>query len=108
MEKEKETKTYLMRMKPLEPYTFGTDIGFRFKMEETAGKKKEKEIAGKVSYLIPSKEMPEQTTVLGILRYLILKEKDILCPDFRYSSKEQEKNQDAYRTGEFSIFPARE
>ena len=72
-------RQYLVKMRPLEPYTFGKEQGFKFKnvkIEQT-------------TYFIKSNDIPEQTTVLGMLRYFLLKGKGILKKDFCYTDAEK-------------------
>ncbi|MBQ6207967.1 MAG: hypothetical protein IJK52_12905 [Oscillospiraceae bacterium] len=66
---------YLITFRPLEPYTFGTDRTFDYPSEEKTGKE---------SYFVLSGTVPAQTTVLGALRYLVLKRKGLLRTDFHY------------------------
>lgn len=54
------TKTYLVRMTPLEPFTFGGEKGFGFEADRNT------------SYYQTSKDVPEQTTIIGMLRYIAL------------------------------------
>lgn len=77
-------KTYLLKITPLEPYTFGTDQRFKYNGEEGTGKE---------SFYINSNELPEQTTVLGMLRFLILEHaKDFsIKSDFTYTKQEKER-----------------
>lgn len=72
---------YLVNIKPLETYMFGTDQKFKYPNEE---------LTGKESYFVKSSEVPEQTTILGLLRFLILKQKGLLYPNFRYNEEEKE------------------
>lgn len=72
--------TYLVTMTPLEPFTFGGERGFGFADDNRA-----------VSYYQSSKEMPEQTTVLGMLRYLVLKNKGLLKDFSEYSDEDRVK-----------------
>lgn len=69
----------LVLFTPLEPYTFGTDQSFAY---PGTGK------TGKESYLASSHRLPEQTTLLGTLRYLILEKKGLLRTDYGYSKTE--------------------
>ena len=46
---------YLVKMTPLEQYAFGDDQGFKYPGEKGTGKE---------SYLVRSRELPEQTTIL--------------------------------------------
>ena len=46
---------YLIKITPLEPYTFGTDQNIRYPGEEPTGKE---------TYFVDSGEVPEQTSVL--------------------------------------------
>lgn len=71
---------YRVEMRPLEPYTFGTEQGSKFEGATDTGKE---------SYIIASGAIPEQTTVLGTLRYIILKHKGLLRHDFRYTEEEK-------------------
>lgn len=75
-------KKYLVTMTPLEPYTFGNEQGFVYPGEKKTGKE---------SYFVKSNEMPTQTMVLGLLRYLVLQQEGLLRSDFRYSEEEQGK-----------------
>lgn len=69
---------YLIKFFPLESYSFGTEQGFEYPNEKKTGKE---------SYFVTSKDEPEQTMVLGVLRYLLLKHNDLLKTDFRYDSE---------------------
>lgn len=71
---------YLVKMTPLEPYSFGTDQSFKFEGVKNLGKD---------TYYVRSKEIPEQTTVLGMLRYLILQNEGLLKTDFLYTAEEK-------------------
>lgn len=73
---------YRVDMCPLEPYTFGTEQGSKF-AESTE--------TGKESYIITSGIAPEQTTILGALRYIVLKHKGLLKHDFCYTREEKER-----------------
>ncbi len=77
---------YLVKFRPLEPYTFGTDQTFEYPERGREGK------TGKESYFVLSGTVPAQTTILGALRYLALKHRDYLHTDFHYDnlSKVQE------------------
>lgn len=71
---------YLMTMEPLEPYTFGTEHSFKYDGEKATGRE---------SYFVTSAEMPEQTTVFGMLRYILLKDRGKLKNDFKYTEEEK-------------------
>lgn len=73
---------YLVKMKPLEPFAFGSDQSFNY--EGISGSKKS-------SYIIRTREFPEQTTVFGMIRYMILKERKLVKTDFQYSKEEKDK-----------------
>ena len=73
--------TYFVRMTPLEPFTFGGEKGFRFDSENTAN----------TSYYQSSREMPEQTTIIGMLRYLILRQAGAAKPFSEYTGEDREK-----------------
>lgn len=71
---------YLVKFRPLEPYSFGTDQSFKY--QGVANMAKE-------TYFVRSKKMPEQTTILGALRYLLLQHKGLLKADFYYTTEEK-------------------
>ena len=58
-------KKYLVTFKPVEPYFFGNEKNFAFR-----GQEKQMQLSN--SYFIRSEKMPAQTTLLGVLRYLLL------------------------------------
>ena len=74
---------YLVKFRPLEPYTFGTDQTFEYPEQGREGK------TGKESYFVLSGTVPAQTTILGALRYLVLKRKGFLRSDFHYPNLEE-------------------
>lgn len=71
---------YLVKITPLEPYAFGDDRNFVYPGEKSTGKE---------TYFVRSKNVPEQTSILGLLRYLILQENGLLKTDFTYSPDER-------------------
>ncbi len=71
---------YLVTMKPLEPYSFGNDQNFTYPGEKATGKE---------TYFVKSKDIPEQTSILGLLRYLVLQNRGLLRTDFKYSAEER-------------------
>lgn len=72
---------YLIKLRPLEPYAFGVENGFSYEGAENTGKG---------SYYACSKKIPEQTTVFGMLRYVILQNEGLVREDFRYSPEERQ------------------
>lgn len=85
---------YLVKMTPLEAYSFGTDQGFEYPGEDKTGKE---------SYFVRSRELPEQTTILGLFRYLILQHQGLLKTDFTYTNDERSKMQACIGTESFSF-----
>ena len=73
---------YLITFTPLEPYSFGTDQTFDF-----SGRNK----TGKESYIAESTETPEQTTILGTLRWMALLKAGILKETLSYTEEERSK-----------------
>lgn len=71
---------YLVKIKPLEPYTFGGENGFSYEEIEYNG-----------SYYMNSKNLPEQTTLIGTMRYLLLQSEGALKSNFQYSPEEKER-----------------
>ena len=87
MGQESETKVYKIELTPLEPYTFGTDQGLPFNGIENS--------KGKESYYVLSKTVPEQTTIWGMLRYVMLQEANLVKPDFGYSDDNTRRKMEA-------------
>lgn len=83
-----------MNITPLEPYTFGNDSGFKRKGEESIGKE---------TYYMRSKKIPEQTTILGMLRYQILEQQELLKSSFGYDQDNQKKMAKYIGKGSFSF-----
>lgn len=75
-------KKYRVELKPLEPYFFAGEKSFGF------GKKKKQSYN---NYFIRSELFPTQTTLLGTIRYLILKKYNLLTRKDYSNEKEQEK-----------------
>ena len=61
-------KTYLVKLTPLEPYFFGNEKTFLFKGEENQGQR------GNM-YFIRSERTPLQSTLMGMMRYLLMPHK---------------------------------
>lgn len=76
-------KKYRVELKPLEPYFFAGEKSFGF------GKKKKQSYN---NYFIRSELFPTQTTLLGTIRYLILKKYNLLTTKDYSNEKEQEKH----------------
>lgn len=68
--------SYLVKMKPMDTFAFGTDVKFHYKGESDESKS---------SYITKSNMIPPQTTILGMLRFMVLDTKDKLSD----SSKEE-------------------
>lgn len=84
--------TYLIKMTPLEPFTFGGERGFDFGDKSRA-----------VSYYQTSKEMPEQTTIIGMLRYLALKNKGLLKDFSEYTEQDRQRIAEVIGAESFSF-----
>ena len=69
---EKKVEWYLCKLKPLEPFFLGGERTFDFSGE--AGGKSE----DKTSYYICSEKWPNQSTILGTMRFLVLKKHNML------------------------------
>lgn len=76
-------KTYLARLTSKESFTFSTD-------QKSAYKKDDENRTGKESYYVDSCFLPEQTTVWGAMRYLLLEQAGLLRTDFSYNEKNEE------------------
>lgn len=91
---------YLVRMTPLEGFTFGGEKGVAF-----AGVNKElggRNVAN-TSYYQMSQNMPEQTTIIGMLRYLILKNTGLLKPFADYTEEDRKAMSDEIGEKSFSF-----
>lgn len=84
------SKTYLLTMRPLEPYFFGNEKTFSFDPKKPEDNR----------YFIKSERMPLQTTVLGALRYLMMPVKNA---GYRYSAEERSRNASVIGTDSFTI-----
>ena len=62
-------KTYLVTLTPQEPYFFGNEKTFLFKGEENQGQRGN-------SYYIRSERTPLQSTLMGMMRYILMPFKD--------------------------------
>ena len=84
------SKTYLLTLRPMEPYFFGNEKTFAFNPKSPAENR----------YFIKSERMPLQTTVLGALRYLLMPVKN---PDYCYMQDERERNSAIVGPASFEI-----
>ena len=73
--------TYLVTFTPLEPYAFGLERNFSF-IDGTTQKEYH-------PYFVKTSPVPEQTALLGTLRYLLLEENKLLKRDFDYAGLAQ-------------------
>ena len=87
-------KKYRVDIKPLEPYTLGTEQGSKFKNTKSYGKE---------SYIIASQTIPDQTTILGTLRYIALVKAKMLKTNFKYTQREQKMMASLIGTESFSF-----
>ena len=85
---------YLIKLTPLEPYIFGTEQGFAYPGETGTGKE---------SYFVKSAKIPEQTTILGMLRYVLLSHNKLLNTSFSYQQEELEKMEKLIGSSGFSF-----
>jgi CRISPR-associated protein Cmr3 len=87
---------YVATITPLEPYTFGTEQGSKYNSKDVLE-------TGKESYIMETSFMPEQTTILGTLRYIVLANKGLLRSDYNYADDKSEINA-AIGSESFSFF----
>lgn len=66
---------FLVTFKPLDEFAFGMERNFKYEGLT---------VEGQVSYFVRSSYMPEQTTILGSLRYAVLANKKLIRSDFQY------------------------
>ena len=67
-------KTYLITLTPQEPYFFGNEKTFLFEKEENQGQRGN-------SYYIRSERTPLQSTLMGMMRYILMPYKDHKHPE---------------------------
>ena len=79
--------TYFVRMTPLEPFTFGGEKGFRFDSKDMENGRNN---TANTTYYQTSSEIPEQTTIIGMLRYLILRQAGQAKEFSEYSNEDRE------------------
>ena len=77
-----KSREYLCTLRPLGEYFLGGERTFRF--GDTTGQD------GKVDYYIKSEDLPSQTTILGILRFLVLQKAGQLSDSYRDTSKAEQ------------------
>lgn len=80
--------TYFVRMTPLEPFTFGGEKGFAFESRDAGSGRNN---TATTSYYQTSKEVPEQTTIIGMLRYIILQQAGAVKAFSDYSQDDRKK-----------------
>lgn len=90
------SKTYLVKFKPMESYFFGGNRQFQF---EARNHIKE----NFAPYFIRGNHFPEQATVFGSLRFLILEQAGLIQHDFNYSQEVREKMADLVGSHSFSL-----
>lgn len=64
------SKRYLIKLTPTGKYFFGGDI--KFSVENNDKKDNKEKDNGKSSYIVESAQMPQQTSLLGMMRFLLL------------------------------------
>ena len=90
---------YLIKLKPLEPYIFGTEQGFDYPGERGTGKE---------SYFVKSAEIPEQTTLLGMIRFALLSHNKLLNTSFSYTAENREEMKKLIGPDSFSFLSEKE
>ena len=92
------TTHYLAILKAREPYIFSTDQKSLFINGNEKG-------TGKESYFLKSNVMPEQTTIWGMMRLLLLEQAgNLMKPDFGYTEEELEKIEEIIGKESFSFY----
>lgn len=76
---------YIFRFYPLQPWFFGGERGFRYGPDAV-------DYPGNLNYFVKSNLIPQQTTLLGVVKYILLKSQGVeVKTDWRYSDEEWEK-----------------
>lgn len=76
---------YLVRFYPLQPWFFGGERGFKYGPDS-----KGEDSQGNLNYFVKSNYIPQQTTILGAVKYILLKKKGIFKADWRYDGEWEE------------------
>ena len=84
---------YKILLTPAEPYFFGNEKSFKYPGQETGG-------AYSNNYFIRGEDLPSQSAILGVLRFLLLPN---IKTDYSYSDKEKEENGKAVGKESFNI-----
>ena len=87
-------KQYLMKLTPLEAYFFGNEKSFKYPKQENSGQMSNQ-------YYIKSESVPAQTTLLGMLRYLLLPVKKNNFSD--YTDDDKKLNAEAVGASSFDF-----
>lgn len=90
-------QTYLIKIKPLEPYFFGGERNFGF------GELKSKLSSN--TYFIASETVPFQTAIFGTLRYCLLPH---VNSNFSYDAKQRKENEEMIGANGFNIYDKEE
>ena len=91
-------KTFLVTLKPLEPYFFGNEKNFVYpKAKDETEKANNSQLSN--SYFIKSEYMPSQSTVLGALRYVLLPVKK---SNWDYTEAEKKMNSETIGKNSFN------
>ncbi len=70
-------KSYLIKLKPLGNFYFGGERSFReYEPKATEAEDREKDKDETLSYIVESNYFPQQTALLGMLRFLLLRKSD--------------------------------
>lgn len=96
------SKTYRVTFTPLEAYFFGGNRQFQFKKRENYS---EDDFS---PYFIKGNPLPEQSTIFGSLRYLILEQAGLIKKDFNYSADERKAMAELVGTASFSLLVERQ
>lgn len=86
--------TFLIKLTPLEPYFFGSERTFNF------GDTKQ---FSKVKYFISSNEIPSQTTLLGMLRKIIIEVENLFNSEFNYNEDQKIKIDELIGKNSFNL-----
>lgn len=81
---------YLVRLKPIENFFFGNERSFGYDNEDK-------------SYIVKSNFLPQQTSILGMLRKEVLVKSDKLNDNYKYSAIEKEENEKLIGAKSFDI-----
>lgn len=86
---------YLVKIRPLDLFSFSTDQKNEYPDDTFS--------TGKETYFLRSRQLPPQTTILGMIRYILLDSEKLLKSDFNYNAQDRVKMSELIGKESFSF-----